>query len=280
MKEVSLQTAATLATRENLSMVPALVQRYLDTETRVPEGEQFRIVIGGENVSKSGGGMAYSHALCVEKRDGDVWTRVHEGPMRQYRGAYSHEIDNWDLCLSSPSILEETEVAVTFGLRTGGGNVKAYRFSSEKGLETLSVFSVRDYEATQARMKLLSDVVDDIKAFRSYVEKSLGNRWSKDSETVVESDVVALLAVHYDRDYDAIVDQYKLFVWVKGKGFCSTGSSWTGLRHPGGKFYSVGMRVLSTAITDRGPDFLEFAFEVGNKGQGWQETNTFRVKWE
>ncbi len=276
--EITLNTAATLATRENLSMVPEHVQRYQDAN-KLPEGEHFRIVIDGTNVSKIGGGMAYSHALCIEKRDGDAWFNVYRGGMMQYRGAYSREIDNWDLCLSEPSILEEAKDAVTFGLRTGGGNVKIYRFST-KGLETLSVFSVRDHEATQARVKLLSDVVGDVKVFRSYVEKSLLGRWSNDAEIDVESGVVALLAVHYDRDYDAIVDQYKLFVWVKGKGFCSTGSSWTGLRHPGGKFYSVGMRVLSAAVADRGPNFLELAFEVGNKGQGWQEINHFRVKWE
>jgi hypothetical protein len=280
MKEVRLQTAATLSTRENLSAVPELVQRYLDTENRIPEGKHFRVIIDGENVSKGGGGMAYSHALHVERRDGDAWSRVHVGSMRQYRGAYSHEIDDWDLCLSEPSILEETGTSVTFGLRTGGGNVKVYRFGAENGLERLSVFSVRDYEATQARMRLLCNVVDDIEAFRSYVGKSLGNRWSKDSETVVESDVVVLLAVHYDRDYDAIVDRYELFVWVKGKGFCSTGSSWTGLRHPGGQFYSVGMRMQSVTVTDRGPNFLEFAIQVGNRGQGWQETVQFRVTWE
>ncbi|HWQ59560.1 MAG TPA: hypothetical protein VN420_00215 [Candidatus Fimivivens sp.] len=280
MREIKLMTPATLVARENLPTVPALVQRYLDVEKHVSKGKRFRIVIDGKNVSRGGGGMAYSHALHVEMRDGKAWSRVYEGPMRQYRGAYSHEIDDWDLCLSEPSILEETGTSVTFGLSTGGGNVKVYRFGTENGLERLSVFSVRDYEATQTRTRLLADVVDDVEAFRSYVGKSLGNRWSKDSDTVVESDIVALLAVHYDRDYDAIVDRYELFVWVKGKGFCSTGSSRTGLRHPGGQFYCVGMRMQSVTVIDRGPDFLEFAIQVGNGGQGWQEAVQFRVTWE
>jgi hypothetical protein len=215
--------------------------------------------------------------------------------MMKYRGAYARDIDNWDLFLNDPSIFEESEQEVTYALRTGDGNVKVYRFSAEKGHpELLESFNVRSFERTRERIELLGNVVKDVEAFRSYVSKNCGHHWmvtgstgfdasgnklDGDKEIAEKAEVCVLLEEHADRDYDAIMDQYRLHLWVKGKGVYVTEASRTGLHHPGGRFYCVGVG-MRTALAYRGPGLLGLTVEVSNKSQRVHRRHRFRVEWD
>jgi len=303
METIKLQDVKILSGKEKLPSVPPLVQQYLDLKKYQSEGKYFRIIVKQKSDPKSGAGIAYSNDLQIEKQTKGKWEKIYSTGMVQYRGAYNYEIDNWDLSLNDPAILEESENEVVYALRTGNGNVKAYRFSKGQPSQ-LVVFNARDYKATQERIELLQNVISDAEAFRSYVAKGLGHRWHTASKIGVweddchifdatgqklggddhdkvekNGDIVVLLADHADRDYDAISDYYQLFVWVRGKGFGVTREYRTGLRHPGGKFYRIGIGFNAT-ITNRGENFLNLTVKVSNSRQQWSESRDFRVEWE
>lgn len=303
METVTLQGAIELQARENIPQIPQLVQRYLDMKEKQAEGKYFRVVIDEKSNLNTGAGIAYSNALRIEKKCGELWAEVYSTGMMQYRGAYAHEIDNWDLSLRNPTIIEESETEVIYALSTGGGNVKVYLFSEGK-LQPVVKFNIRDHEQTKERIELLQNVINDAEAFRSYVSKNLGDRWYTASEIGVwekecaifdasgqklghsdcdnveeKGNVVVLLANHWDRGYDAIVDSYRLFVWVKGKGFGSTGTYQTGLRHPGGKFYSVGLG-FDVTLTNRERNSLGLSVEACNRSQQWKESRDLRIEWQ
>jgi len=280
METIKLQDISALTGREKLPRVPRFVKPYLDLAKYNPEGKYFRIVINHKSNTNTGAGIAYSNELVVEKKIGDKWEEQYSTGMRQYRGAYAHEIDDWDLSLNDPAILKESKDEVTYALRTGGGNIKVYRFK-EKYPETLEVFSARDYDNAKRRLDLLKKIADDPKAFEKYVDRQLGDRWhAGDKEVLDDGKVIVLLVKHYDRDYDAIVNSYQIHVWLKGKGLGASGTFRTGLRHPGGKFYSVDLGLSSAVITSRGRNFLIVNTEVRNRSQSWAEKRDFRIEWQ
>ncbi len=147
MEKIKLQGLNELRAKENLPEVPELVQQYLDTKERKATGEFFHIVIHQKNDPKPGAGIAYSNELIIEKKIGDKWSYQYSTGMRQYRGAYSHEIDDWDLSLYDPMILAETKNEVTFAVRTGVGNIKVYCFKESTPALVVS-FNKKYYEKT------------------------------------------------------------------------------------------------------------------------------------
>lgn len=303
METIKLQDVNILSSKEKLPSVPPLAKQYLELKEYQSEGKYFRIVVEQKSDPKSGAGIAYSNDLQIEKQIEGKWVKVYSTGMVQYRGAYNYDIDNWDLSLKDTAIMEESDGEVVYALRTGDGNVKAYRFS-ERQPSQLVVFSVRDHKATQERIELLQNIMSDAEAFRSYVSKGLGNRWSTASKIGVWEDdcqifdinsrkfnsddcnqvekngnVVVLLTDHGDRDYDAIIDRYQFNVWVKDKGFGVSKTYRTGLYHPdGGKFYRIGIGFDAT-ITNCGENFLNLTVKVSNSRQNWSESHDFRIEY-
>lgn len=282
--------------------VPELVQRYLNANVkgRQAEGKHFRIVIEEKSNLNDGAGIAMLNELRVEKRDGELWSKVYSTGMMQYRGAYANEIDNGDISLSDPMIFEESEGVVVYAIRTSDGNVKVYRFSINHPEEEVC-FNIRNFEQTQECIELLRKVITDYEAFGKYVSKSQGNRWYASSRVDVHgggcaifdrngntpeynkvaetADIVVILAEHYDRKYDAVVDYYKMHFWVKGCGISSTQPFLTRNIHPGGNTYRIGVSFKATLV-NRGRCFADFEIVVGNiKHGGWKNTHNFRVEW-
>lgn len=266
MEKIRLQGLDELKTKEKLPEVPVLVQQYLDIKGHKASGDFFRIAIHQKSNTHTGAGIAYSNELVIDKMIGDKWERQYSTGMTQYRGAYNYEKDDWDLSLSDPAILDETENEVTYAVRTGVGNIKVYRFKKSSPALVVS-FNAREYESMQGRIELIQKLIDDAEAFRNYVSKELEHRWYiADDAKLNDGNVVVLLADHADRDYDAISDLYRIYVWVKGKGFGVTQTHRTGLRHPGGKFYRVGIG-LNATIVNESSGALDLTIEVRNRSQ-------------
>lgn len=279
MEKIKLQGLNELKAKEDLPKVPELVQQYLDTKKRKATGEFFQIAIRQKSDPKTGAGIAYFNELIVEKKIGDKWERQYSTGMRQYRGAYDYEVDDWDLSLYNPAVLAETKNEITYAVRTGVGNIKVYRFRESAPVLVVS-FNVNDYEKTQERIELLQKLIDDAEAFRAYVEKGLGHRWNiTDDATINDGNVVVLLADHADRDYDAISDLYRIYIWVKGKGFGETETFRTGLHHPGGKFYRVGIGFNVTVINQKA-GAIDLVVEVKNESQQWNAKHEICVEWK
>lgn len=279
MEKIILKGIDELKASERLPKIPELVKKYVDLKKKVADGSHFRISIKQKSDSKSGAGIAYSNELIISKKVEDEWQKEYSTGMQQYRGAYNYETDNWDLSLHDPAILEETAEKVTYALRTGTGNVKVFTFSN--GGPKLAVsFNIDDYKKTEEKIGLLQKVLNDSSSFKSYVKNSLGHRWHITDDNELENgNVVVLLTDHADRDYDAISDYYQLFIWVKGKGFGSTEQLRTGLRHPGGKFYRVGIGFSATVVNQK-TDAIDLAIEVRNRSQHWNVKHNVRVEWK
>lgn len=290
MTTLNLQETATLAANKSLPKVPELIQHYLDLEEKSGKGSHFHIRVEGKSNPVDGHGIAYSNALIIE-RDGK---EVYRTRFMEYRGAYASDIDNKDNSLSDVAILEESEDEVIYALRTGAGNIKVYRFrdSSPKLLEA---FDNRRYRAEKEQIELLQSVLDDPKAFYSYLREGLGNRWSLSSHAKKFNgdDIIIVASFHHDRDADAIYDRYQLHFWVKGRGFVSTKTLSTGIRHPSGRWYTCwfGYQVEVLNQDDTSVEF-EIKLEGWPVGQGgqwgqpiynvkkWHDSHTFRIEWE
>lgn len=313
METIKLQDLTELKGKESLPEMPELIQRYLDIERYAPEGKFFRIAIDKKSDPKSGAGIAYSNALHIEKKNGDSWSQVYTTGMMQYRGAYAHEIDDWDISLNDPAIFEESESEVVYALRTGVGNIKVYRFREEEGPTRLIVFNADDYKKTQERIGLLQQVIDDAEAFHSYVSKGLGEHWYVDhlstweknchifdgaGQKIKNSDqikkegaIIVLLARRYDRDYDPLVEGYCFYVWLKGKGIRTSKVYRTGFHHPNTRFYSIEVR-SETNIINQSQNSLTLNIEVSNyasyneprsypvpRVDPWKKNHNFRAEW-
>jgi len=287
MEKIELQGLEELKAKEKLPEVPGLVQKYLDTENKVAHGNSFRIVINQKSNPVDGHGIAYSNELLVEKKNGDDWAKVYSTGMMKYRGAYASDIDNRDLSLNDPAILEESDDEVIYTLRTGVGNIKVYRFRESSSEELIS-FNIRDHKSTEERIKLLQKILDEADAFRSYVYNSLGSRWhtagkinkyDDDCKILSDGKVVILLARHSDRDYDAITDCYQVYIWIQGQGFAQSDVFRTGLYHPDRRFYSISIG-FSATLVNQGRSFVEIEVEPKNRSQNWSEKRNFRVEWD
>ncbi|MCL4404153.1 hypothetical protein M1432_02320 [Patescibacteria group bacterium] len=252
----------------------------MDIKKPTARGKHFRITIKGKSVDSKTDGMAYSNALIIEQKNGESWRQAYSTGMMQYRGAHNWDIDDWDLSLGKVGILEESKNEVVYALTTGVGKVKVYGFKKgDESPEQLESFSVSDHEATKKRIELLKTVVTDQSAFNAYITEGLQNRWHvTDTAEMEDRKIIVLLLDHADRDYDAISDLYKICIWIQGQGFWKSGAYRTGLHHPGGKFYRVGISMKAT-VTNHGQDFAVFSVEVGNRSQQWKQTHQIRVQW-
>ncbi len=269
MEKIFLKGFDELKALENLPEIPQLVKRYLDLKDKQTKGKYFRIVIEEKSRDSGVAGIAYLNELRIENKIDGLWHKVYSTGMMQYRGAYAYEIDNWDLFLKDPAIIEESKNEVIYGIRTGAGNIKIYRFRHKNksyNPETLVVFNMKDYTATQERIELLQKVISDPEAFHLYVSKGLKDHWhtayriskwdsacrvfditgkeiENTDEIAEKAYFIILLAKHYDRDYDALVDYYRFYFWVRDKGVGVSNVYKTGSRHPNTRFYTIELKI-------------------------------------
>ena len=278
--KIKFQKLDELKAEEDLPERPKLVQRYLDLKKLKVKGSHFWVEIQEESRDSGTDGIAYLNELRIKKRrQNGSWVKVYSSGMLQYRGAYNWEIDDWDLAFRDPAILKETPRELIFGLQTGAGNVKIYHFQGkEGGLESLAVFNTREEAKSQKRVELLQRIFDDAEAFKSYVAERSNRYWHTSSLSELRKGKIAvLLREHYDRDYDAVVDAYEVYVWVKGKGFSKSEEYTTGLIHPPGKFY---VRELSfnASVRQKGKKLQELTVKVYNSQQPWERTHRFSFR--
>lgn len=146
---------------------------------------------------------------------------------------------------------------------------------------------------SQKRFELFQDedVLNDEKVFESYISEILPYNWFTETKTTDNDDVIVLLAKHFDRDYDAIIDCYKFFVWMKSRGFGKTNTYRTGLRHPKGKYYGVDIRLNKDIFTVKtlfpNQNFINIravvysamtSYRGGVSHQPWSESHKFCIE--
>jgi hypothetical protein len=248
--DLNLKGVKELLTDEFVQETPELCQKYLDLgeKEKIVESALFKVEIKQHSDTNTGAGIAYSNNLIIFCKEGEEWREVFSTGMIQYRGAHNHEIDNWDLSFRNPAILEETKDRLVFGIMTGEQNVKIYQIENGEK-ETLEVFNVKDYESTKTRVHLLNKVVDDEKAFKDYVSEKLTDSWYCQGVSKLDNEnIIFRIYGHADRPYDAIDDQYKIWVLVKGKGICESKSYPTSIEHPNSKFYRYPIKITEENV--------------------------------
>jgi len=255
----SFLTPAELHERENVSEVPELVREYMGLDQKDASGEHFTIRIEEDTNPVSGHGVAYFNALVVERNNEAVYTTG----FRKYRGAYAGR-DNWDLSFNNPAILRENEDEMVYGLRTGDGNVKVFRFA-EGEPKLVHSFDKGAHQRTLERLEILDAVLTDPQAFLEYVKKQMSGRWSAPKnlqrtnvQMLADERITLVLCKHHDRDADAVVDRYRLYVLLKERGVIESSVFRTGSTHPRGRFYTVGLRLQDVS---REEDTLRFRVE-------------------
>lgn len=298
------QDMGKLRGKEKLPKIPELVQCYLDLDekTRKAKGKYFKIVIDQESKEMSGAGMSYYNALRIKKCVGKSWKQVHSTAMIMYRSGYAHMSDKWCHQMLDPAILEESEEKLIWAIRTGEDKVEVYNL--KKAWWPMETFDMRAYNKMKERIESLKGVLNNARNFHTYVSESLSDDWclgkidvwekgcqifdkfghklegSDYSKIDEKGDIIVLLAEHTDRRFDPITDSYRLFVWVKGKGFGSTGVYKTGLYHPlGRRFYIIGIGIKDINITNFDRSCFILTVKVGNKRQKWEESRDFIVEW-
>lgn len=316
-KEVTKMEVVTISAprRPVLPEIPQMVVKYLEAEREGrlnQEGKYFRIRINREEKAVEGHGVAYYNELVIETRKLEGWIPVYSTGMLKYRGAFASDIDNWDLRLNDPHIIEESEISMKFAVRTGAGRVKVYDVKLTKGsaVQRLLIdFDLKGYQCIERQASLGYDVLVNYEAFKSYVgkdERRQRERWFVDfePERVVlfntrgepikedsEAEIAVVLESHYDRDYDPIADRYRLIFWVKGRGVGTSNEYRTGSYHPATRFYTIPLRMSAkVSVADDGDILVEV--EVGNYAsywvprthpiphiEPWSETRTFKIKW-
>lgn len=287
-------------------VVPQLVLEYIkakDARELTPEGKRFRVVIGGKNVDNRGHGMSYFHQLIIEKRDSadGPWENAYTGPMIQYRSGFANGHDDWGSCLSNPNILKEDKNSLTFGLSTGDGKIKLFTFS-KGGLETIEVFNYRDYETAKEKESLSDSTTSDLESFLAFTRKGLSDGWhfpykvttdpsswmlynsvgepfdwkAKEDELKADTEFAVILAPHFDRNFDALVNYYRVYFWVKGQGHAITDLLYTGLRHRGGRFYSYGARLADVEVK-YGRKAISVKLKVVGTESRFENSHEFKV---
>jgi len=277
--------------KEDLPEMPELVKQYYDLKSYESVGNVFSIEIKEESWDSKTDGIAYFNELIVKKEDKVVYS----SGMMKYRGAYNWEIDDHDAQLFNPSILKEESNEVVFGLRTGAGNIKIYRLRGEK-LEELYIFDIDGYEKKKKRNELIEKILEDPDEWVEYIKneqghhwyidswsmrnlkdaKEEGNKWRDDYQILDDGNLIIALAKHYDRDYDPIVDYYKVYFWKKNVGIATSKIYYTRLRHPlWEKFYIISIGFLEPAYYDKNKNII--VAKIGNKRQNDVREHEFRV---
>jgi len=280
MEMIELKGTSELLKKEEIDNIPELVRHYLEMKKR-SKGKYFRILIEKKNTPTSNAGIAYSNALIIKKKTKEGWIKVYDTGMLQYRGAHNYEIDNWDFCFNDPSIIKESEKELVFGLRTGAGNAKIYRLRDEGEdicPETLVAFNINEHKAQCKRIKLIQKVITDYSSFCEYIEAKFPYKsyWKIEKKKLLNDRVGIILVAHVDRDYDAIVDRYCLYFWVKNKGIGDTRVFFTGLYHPlFAQFYYIGLS-LDAEIDQDQSNVVNV--RVFNSRQKWEKKH--KIMWE
>lgn len=265
--------------KEDLPEMPELVKQYYYLKSYESVGNVFSIEIKEGSWDSKTDGIAYFNELIVKKEDKVVYS----SGMMKYRGAYNWEIDNHDAHLFNPSILKEKSNEVVFGLRTGAGNIKIYRLKiyrlKENELEELYTFDIDGYEKKKKRNELIEKILEDPDEWVEYIKSEQGHHWyieSDDYQILDDGNLIIALAKHYDRDYDPIVDYYKVYFWKKNVGIATSKTYYTGLKHPLlEKFYIISIRFLEPASYDKNKNII--VAKIGNKRQNEVREHEFRL---
>ena len=235
---------------EKPQMVPYYTLAYLASVNK-KAGLHFRLLLKSEDEQIPDFGSSYYNELKVEKIGGsssrgcgcgsseeDEKDRVvYFTGMLRWRAGHRDSLDNPENYIGDPSIIEETEHEVIFGYRTGV-NVKVFRFVlKDERCDHLESFDINGHLKSLKRSMLAREAIDDQWKFGKYVEKILGRKWWTEQSKwdclnrwiVLNDDTAILFASHYEKDNDPEVDQYKFFVWKKGKGIGFSESYETGL---------------------------------------------------
>jgi len=292
MQIVKLQGLAELKHQEIFSNIPDLVQQYLDLKEKKPEGKYFRIRIKKSWRDSSFHGRVLMNELCVEKRIGNLWIQLFATGMMHF---YHFDNRKWNLFLLEPAILEESEEKVIYGVRTGENEVKIYCFSKD-ALELLTVFNL--CEPPKECIEFLQTVFVDPEAFRHYIAKNLDDNWHiadkleagrgdckifspggkevERNEEIKESEVVILLAKHYYHSHcNLIVDLYRFYIWIKGKGIGSTNIYKTEF-----SCFKNKDIVFEGFLAGRGINSIFFVGSVFTKDLHWKKDINFWIEWE
>ena len=305
---ITLETVNNQLSSSNV-VIPSSVQAYLDVEkakSYVPEGKFFRIVIDGKSVDNPGHGVSYYHQLKVEKfrPRKKVWEVVYESAMTQYRSGFASGSDNWDRALYSPTILAEDKKGVTFALQTGAGNVYVYQFKDkDEYLKTVNKFNIREYNTLLEKEQLVDTTTVDLESFISYIYKELGNGWhfpyelktkdsqwrlfdgnadkfgwsAKSDELKEHTEFAVILAHHFDRDFDAVCDKYRVYFWVKGQGYGQSELIWTDLRHSSSRFYCYGVRIDDVTVKF-GKTSITVTVKIEGTERYYERKHSFKVE--
>ncbi|MDO8517667.1 MAG: hypothetical protein Q7S26_00025 [bacterium] len=284
---LSLRSADELRSNEQLAAIPDLVQKYLDmVQSPKLEGDYFRIIVKRDFDAVQNHGCAYFNEFKLEQKRSELWGCVHTTGRLQYRAARAHEADHWEHEFGVASILEESPSKVTYAVATGDGRITVYRFN--RGRDKVVSFDYKGHKAAVERLRQLDAVTKDPAAFAEYVQKSFGERWMRHHDPIAfdgqgnkledaaNAHLVVIPAVHADQPYDAVIDQYKVYVWMRGCGIGEAGPFRTGLRHPFGRFYFVGLDFKAEVAMENSRPRLTVA--AWNNGQKWHDSTTFDIR--
>jgi len=263
---------------EKLPEIPSFVKHYLDLKDYNPQGNFFSLEIKEESRDSRTDGIAYLNELVIEHEG----KKAYSTGMMQYRGAYNWEIDDHDLHLWNPAILKESKNEIVYGLKTGAGNIKIYQYNlKQNSPKLIEEFNIEEYEKAKARQEKIEKIIQDRSAWFDYVRLQQGHHWDPkcnhdDEAELDDKRIKILLAEHADRDYDAITDLYKFYIWVKDEGIGESEVYSTGLVHPPGeKFYYYGIGIKSAEF-DKTKNIVKM--KVGNKSQDWKREHLFKLE--
>ncbi len=281
---IELRSADQLSAAEKLPKIPALVSEYRAIESSEfanrKNGEFFRVSVEGKNKASGSAGIAYLNEMKVEMKNGSEWNQIYSTGMRQYRGAYNYEIDDWDLAIYDPVILRESKDKAQVAFRTGVGNIKIFSFSKKGLIKPGDSFSWRDYSDQLDRIELVKNMVNDPELFRQYVSKSIKeNRWHTSDNTFLnDGELIVQFANHASRDYDAATDKYQFCFLVKGKGIAVSEVLYSGLRNPTSQFSTNYAYLEKAELISADDKQIVIEVELSARRQGWTQAYRFTIR--
>ncbi len=276
---LSLKTSDQLLASENVQKVPDLVSEYqkLENKEHKSTGKFFRVLTRGENRDSKTDGIAYLNEMIVEAKVGNDWQQVYSTGMQQYRGAYNWEIDNWDLAIYEPVILQESKNDALVAFRTGIGRIKIYAFTN-KGLDRSKiVFNWNDYTKQVERIELVKNMLNDAKLFEQYIQKSLHSRWDVRETKNLNDELTLAYARHASRDYDASTDQYQFSFLVKGRGIAVSEIFYSGLRETTSKFSTNYANLKDVKLVSFDEKQAVVEIEMMAEQYGWESSHCFAI---
>ncbi len=263
-----------LLVKEKIPEIPELVKKYLEMESSdrtKAEWKNFKFKITEKSNSVSGHWIAYLNSICIDYKDKNIYNSW----MMQYRWAYANDIDDWDLQIFNPILLEENKQVAIFGFKTWEWNVKILKINKNKKKEYIDTFNVREYEKTKEKIKTIKNAINDPKAKKEFISRDLGTKWNIQDSASFENDNITLeLAWHADRDYDAIDDKYMFYAWIKWVGIGKSNKYYAHATHPDDRFYRCKVYIKDAQIIWRWllQDWIEFIkIKVSVAERKWSE---------